>query len=166
VASPFLLRALASFLVLPGVLAFGVPLLISALDPARRDGYGLGLAPLIVGFAILAWCVRDFYVAGRGTLAPWDPPVRLVTVGFYRFVRNPMYVGILIAVAGWSVAAGSPALGVYTVALFVAFHLRVLRYEEPWCAVQFGQGWQRYADSVPRWIPRLTPWRPSLSGGV
>jgi protein-S-isoprenylcysteine O-methyltransferase Ste14 len=165
-ASRLLLRALAAFLLLPGLLAIALPAFICSVDPARRDGHPLGLAPLVVGFAILASCVRDFYVAGRGTLAPWDPPVHLVTAGLYRFVRNPMYAGILVAVAGWGFAAGSITLGVYTLALFAAFHLRVVRYEEPTCAARFGQCWQRYAGAVPRWLPRLTPWRSSLSGGT
>lgn len=147
-----------SFLVLPGVVSVAVPLVITALDPFRGDGYRIGFAPLAAGFAILLWCTRDFYVVGRGTLAPWDPPTRLVTVGLYRLVRNPMYVGIILAVVGWSLAAGSVVLGVYTLVLFAAFHLRVRLYEEPRCARQFGEAWSRYAASVPRWIPRLTPW--------
>ena len=166
VASALLFRTLASFLVLPGLLAVTLPALIWLLDPARRGGHPLGLAPLIVGFAVLVWCVRDFHVVGRGTLAPWDPPVRLVTAGLYRFVRNPMYLGILVAVAGWSVAVGSIALGVYTFVLFAAFHLRVVLYEEPRCTAQFGGDWRSYAGAVPRWVPRMTPWRSSLSGAA
>jgi protein-S-isoprenylcysteine O-methyltransferase Ste14 len=66
---------------------------------------------------VLLWCVRDFYVSGRGTLAPWDPPKHLVVVGLYRFTRNPMYIGVLMVVGGWGLRAGSPVLGMYLVVL-------------------------------------------------
>ena len=82
-------RALAAFLVLPGLVGIAGPAALSALDPWRGGTLWLGLAPMAIGFALLIWCVRDFYVAGKGTLAPWDPPKRKVVVGLYRFVRKP-----------------------------------------------------------------------------
>jgi protein-S-isoprenylcysteine O-methyltransferase Ste14 len=103
---------------------------------------------------LLAWCVRDFVVAGRGTLAPWDPPTRLVTDGLYGFVRNPMYAAVVTLVAGWGLAAGSRLLLAYAVALAVAFHLRVVLYEEPRLREQFGAEWAAYRASVGRWVPR------------
>ena len=114
----------------------------------------LGVVPLAIGVVMLLWCVRDFYVSGRGTLAPWDPPKRLVIVGLYRFTRNPMYVGISLLLAGWSLLAASPFLGSYTVVLAIAFHLRVTLYEEPRLKKQFGEEWATYAATVPRWLPR------------
>jgi protein-S-isoprenylcysteine O-methyltransferase Ste14 len=75
----------------------------------------MGLALLAVGLVLLLWCARDFFVSGRGTLAPWDPPKRLVIVGLYRFVRNPMYIAVLILLAGWSVATGSRLVAVAAV---------------------------------------------------
>ena len=108
--------------------------------------------PLAAGSLILLWCIRDFYVAGKGTLAPWDPPKKLVTVGLYRFTRNPMYVGILLFLAGWIGLAGSPLLAGYTVLLAIAFHLRVVLYEEPRLAQQFTEQWFAYVASVPRWL--------------
>jgi protein-S-isoprenylcysteine O-methyltransferase Ste14 len=116
---------------------------------------------------VLLWCVRDFYVSGRGTLAPWDPPQRLVRVGLYRFTRNPMYVGVLLIVSGWSLLAGSPRLAWYTAILAVAFHLRVVLHEERWLAGQFGPDWEEYKRRVPRWllrIPQLPP-RARSTGG-
>jgi protein-S-isoprenylcysteine O-methyltransferase Ste14 len=83
--------------------------------------------------------VRDFFVAGRGTLAPWDPPRHLVVVGLYRFVRNPMYVSVLTVVVGWWLATGSRLLAGYAVVLAIGFHLRVLYHEEPWLRRQFGE---------------------------
>ena len=113
----------------------------------------LGSVPIAIGVVMLLWCVRDFYVSGRGTLAPWDPPKRLVIIGLYRFTRNPLYVGILLLLGGWSFLAASPWLAAYGVFLAIAFHLRVLLYEEPVLKKQFGEEWDGYAATVPRWWP-------------
>ncbi len=102
------LRALASFLVLPGVVAGLVPPVLAAADPWRRSGWAGGVAVLAVGLFALLWTVRDFYVAGKGTLAPWDPPRHLVVVGLYGYTRNPMYMGVITVVAGWALLRGSP----------------------------------------------------------
>jgi protein-S-isoprenylcysteine O-methyltransferase Ste14 len=109
-----------------------------------------------LGLLGLMWCVRDFYVSGKGTLAPWDPPARLVIVGLYRYTRNPMYVSVLLFVGGWSAVAASPVLACYAAVVAVAFHLRVLLHEEPWLAKNFGPEWSAYSARVPRWIPRFT----------
>jgi protein-S-isoprenylcysteine O-methyltransferase Ste14 len=160
---PFmLLRALAAFLALPGVVAGILPALILGgnFHPARTEAAGAGV--LAAGLFLLLWCVRDFYVSGRGTLAPWDPPRRLVAVGLYRFVRNPMYLAVLILVAGWGLAFGSVPIGLYLAVLAVGFHLRVVLAEEPWLRRTFGAEWEGYAKRVPRWLPRL---RPAGGGG-
>lgn len=149
------LRALFAFLVFPGVFAGLIPAWIVSNDPWRGDGSPVGLLPVAVGFVLLLWCVRDFYVAGKGTLAPWDPPKRLVVIGLYRFVRNPMYVSVLSLLIGWSIAAGSLLLAIYTVIVAIFFHLRVLFFEEPRLAKLFGPDWTAYKTSVRRWVPRL-----------
>ncbi len=146
------LRALASFLVLPGVVAGLVPPMLAAADPWRGGGWSVGVAVLAVGLFVLLWTVRDFYVAGKGTLAPWDPPKHLVIVGLYRYTRNPMYVGVIILVAGWALRLGSPVLAGYMAVLMVAFHLRVVMAEEPWLQRQFGDAWSAYSAEVPRWF--------------
>jgi protein-S-isoprenylcysteine O-methyltransferase Ste14 len=149
------IRALFAFLALPGIVAGIVPLLILRMHPELSRFAGYGIALLVAGAILLLWCVRDFYIAGKGTLAPWDPPKRLVIVGLYRFMRNPMYVAVLTITVGWSVAFGSLVLAVYTVVLAIAFHLRVVYHEEPWLRKQFHGDWERYSKTVPRWIPRL-----------
>ncbi len=103
----------------------------------------------------MLWCVRDFYVQGKGTLAPWSPPQNLVIVGLYRFSRNPMYVSVLLILLGWAATFASTGLLVYAAFVGLAFHLRVVYGEEPWLAKKHGAGWQAYAGQVPRWI-RLT----------
>jgi protein-S-isoprenylcysteine O-methyltransferase Ste14 len=153
------LRALLAFLALPGIAALVVPALLAALDPWRSSVRWPGALLALIGIVVLLWCVRDFYVSGKGTLAPWDPPTHLVVVGLYRYVRNPMYVGVLALVAGWSLLLGSPVLVLYTVALATGFHIRVMVNEEPWLSARFGDEWARYRANVGRWLPRLKPWR-------
>ena len=149
------LRALSALLILPGVFAGLMPAAVVAYDPYRQEGTPWGCPLVVLGLVLVLWCVRDFYVAGKGTLAPWDPPKHLVTVGLYRYVRNPMYVALLVLLAGWSLAAGSWLLAAYAAFFAVAFHLRVVLYEEPRLSRQFGTEWTKYAASVPRWLPRV-----------
>ena len=109
----------------------------------------------LAGLAVLLWCVRDFYVAGKGTLAPWDPPRHLVRVGLYRYSRNPMYVGVLLILTGWATSFRTPTLAIYAVVVAILFHLRVLAHEEPWLARTFPGEWPAYRSRVPRWLIRV-----------
>lgn len=153
------LRALLAFLVLPGVAAFVVPAILAFLDPWKQSVFLPGALVMLIGFVLLLWCVRDFFVLGKGTLAPWDPPKKLVVAGLYRYTRNPMYVGVLTLVLGWSVLFTSPILAAYVAALAIGFHIRVVRNEEPWLASRFGSEWSQYNAEVGRWFPRLRPWK-------
>jgi len=146
-------RALIAFLALPTVVGGVIPWWILQSDSAPRTGSALGWPVLFLGLMIVLHCVRDFYRIGKGTLAPWDPPKRLVIVGLYRFARNPMYIGVLTWVAGLSLLTGSVRLAIYTPILFVAFHLRVLFYEEPTLARLFPNDWLEYRSRVNRWLP-------------
>lgn len=147
-----LIRALLAFLALPGLVAFAAPLLIEW--PRVREGLfnPLALVLLVPGIALLIWCVRDFLVTGKGTLAPWDPPRLLVSSGPYRFSRNPMYVGVSLILLGWSVAFESSGLLLYALIVATAFHLRVVFGEEPWLARTHGRKWDDYITRVPRWV--------------
>lgn len=146
------LRATLSFLALPGIVAFAVPLLWLRPDaPIRAFAPTAGFV-LAGGSLILGWCVWEFYARGRGTLAPWDPPRGLVRSGLYRVSRNPMYVGVLLIVSGWAIGFRSWPLTIYATALGLAFHLRVLYHEEPWLARTFGAEWEAYRARVPRWL--------------
>jgi protein-S-isoprenylcysteine O-methyltransferase Ste14 len=148
-----LLRALIAFLALPGVVAIAIPLWITwNRRPAGEPWSSIGVVMLAVGFALLLWCVRDFYVTGKGTLAPWSPPRNLVRVGLYRYTRNPMYVAVTMMLAGWTMCFWSRTLAIYTCFVMVAFHLRVVFGEEPWLARTHGAAWEQYKSKVPRWL--------------
>ena len=158
-AATSLARALLAFLALPGIVAFAVPMLVAAglsrpddAIPLTESFNPIGLIPLLAGSALLLWCARDFYVAGKGTLAPWDPPRNLVTGGAYRLSRNPMYVAVSLILLGWALGFASAALLLYTAAVMTAMHVRVVIAEEPYLARAHRVEWERYRVRVPRWI--------------
>jgi protein-S-isoprenylcysteine O-methyltransferase Ste14 len=147
-----LIRAVIAFLALPGTVAFVVPFMIAKLDSSAQAFHPAALPIFAVGIFLLLWCVRDFYVAGRGTLAPWSPPQQLVIVGLYRFSRNPMYIAVFVILASWAISFRSVFLTLYALAVLILFHLRVIFHEEPWLEKEFGDQWKRYRADVPRWI--------------
>ncbi len=119
------------------------------------DAIGLpGLVAIALGASILIRCIVDFARVGRGTLAPVDPPLTLVIRGLYRYVRNPMYVGVVVVLLGESALFGSTSLLLYTVVFFLLANLFVMIYEEPSLRARFGESYEQYRRSVGRWIPR------------
>lgn len=147
-----LVRSLFAFLVMPGVVAIAIPAVWAWQVSRWSVAQPLGLLALGSGFVALLWCVRDFYVIGKGTLAPWTPPRRLITVGLYRYTRNPMYLAVILMLLGWAAAFVSTSLLLYAVAIAFVFHLRVRLGEEPWLAREYGDVWIFYARRVPRWL--------------
>ena len=142
--------------VMPGTFAVLLPVLIAG-DRAVASGATLGLAVGLFAFGLVlylrsAW---DFAVFGGGTPAPIDAPKRLVTRGFYRYTRNPMYVAVLTVVLGWAILFGAAILGAYAIVLFVVFSLFIRLYEEPRLAREFGEEYATYMSQVGRWLPRL-----------
>lgn len=147
-------RAGLAFIAQPTVVAGVIPGAIVARGGAALQGPALGSTVITVGTGLLLWCVRDFYASGRGTLAPWDPPKRLVVVGLYRWSRNPMYLAVLTILAGWCLLVPSTTLVAYAGAVGIAFQCRVIWGEEPWLARTFGEDWTAYTRSTPRWLLR------------
>ena len=147
-------RALLAFVAMPGMVAIALPAYM-ATRQFRITGefHASGVVPLCTGFLLLLWCVREFYVAGKGTLAPWSPPRHLVTTGIYRHSRNPMYVAVLLMLAGWAISYWSLPLALYTALMALVFHLRIVWGEEPWLARTHGEQWNGYRARVPRWLP-------------
>ena len=146
------LKAALAFLALPGMVAFAVPLLVLAPDGPSAFALWPAAPLLVAGSFLLLWCVRDFYVEGRGTLAPWSPPQHLVVSGLYRVSRNPMYVAVILILSGWAAGFRSGTLTIYTGLVATAFHLRVVFGEEPWLARRYGEEWVRYRARVRRWL--------------
>jgi len=119
----------------------------------------VGALILLVGVAIVVECFWRFAFKGIGTPAPVAPTRHLVVSGVYRFVRNPMYLGVLASIIGQALLLGRAILLQYAAFVWAAFFTFVLLYEEPALGAQFGEEYARYRRHVPRWLPRLTPWR-------
>jgi protein-S-isoprenylcysteine O-methyltransferase Ste14 len=119
----------------------------------------LGGALIVLGGIGLLECFARFALQGLGTPAPIAPPLHLVVKGSYRFVRNPMYVAVTALIVGQALLLGSAALIAYAALIAASFHLFVVLYEEPTLRGSFGVEYQAFCKAVPRWLPRLTPWR-------
>jgi len=150
--SPVLKTALFTVLV-PGSVAVLVPLLIAGNGAAAVGATrALALLLLALGAILYLRSAWDFASFGRGTPAITDAPKRLVTRGFYRYTRNPMYVAVLSAVFGWAVLYGEPVLWAYGGAIFVLFSLFIRLYEEPRLTREFGDEYVAYMKRVGRWL--------------
>jgi protein-S-isoprenylcysteine O-methyltransferase Ste14 len=110
-----------------------------------------------IGAALALWCIFTFATIGKGTPAPFDPPRKLVIRGPYRFVRNPMYVGAILALAGAALFYKSAPLLAYAAAFLVVCHIFVLAYEEPTLRRRFGPEYEPYCERVKRWWPAERP---------
>jgi protein-S-isoprenylcysteine O-methyltransferase Ste14 len=145
-------RAALAFLALPGTVAFLIPWLLAQPVQWASFTHPLAWGTLVAGLVVLGACVREFYVAGRGTLAPWAPPRSLVVTGLYRYSRNPMYIGVLLILASWAIGFASWRLTLYAASISVLFQVRVRLHEEPFAARTFGEAWTAYRARVPRWL--------------
>jgi protein-S-isoprenylcysteine O-methyltransferase Ste14 len=106
-----------------------------------------------IGTVLALWCISTFATIGKGTPAPFDPPRKLVIRGPYRFVRNPMYIGAALALAGAALFYKSAPPLAYAAAFLIAFHFFVLAYEEPTLRCTFGADYEAYCQRVKRWWP-------------
>jgi protein-S-isoprenylcysteine O-methyltransferase Ste14 len=118
----------------------------------------LGVILILTGIPILLNSFARFAIQGLGTPAPVFPTRHLVAQGLYRYVRNPMYVALMLVVLGQALLFGSVALLEYGAILWFGFHAFVLAYEEPKLRATFGGEYRTFCANVPRWIPRLRPW--------
>lgn len=115
----------------------------------------VGLLVAVAGAGLALWSVGAFAFLGNGTPAPFDPPRRLVVAGPYRYVRNPMYIGAGMAIAGAALTYRSIALAAYLCLLFLASHLFIVLYEEPTLKRCFGKEYTAYCHATRRWLPWL-----------
>ena len=151
------LKSLLFLIVAPGMVAGYIPLALLRKGPQLETSILAYLAfPLwLIGGVILLWSFWNFLIQGRGTPAPIDPPKELVSAGFYRYVRNPMYVGIFLILLGHFLWFKFLWLVVYLVIVFLIIHSFVTLYEEPTLKRLFGASYEDYLERVPRWIPRF-----------
>jgi protein-S-isoprenylcysteine O-methyltransferase Ste14 len=120
----------------------------------------LGVIVAVLGVSLALWCVLVFAVVGRGTPFPFDPPRRLVVRGPYRFVRNPMAIGVGSTLTGAALFYESWRLAALAGVFFSIIHLFVVLYEEPTLRRMFGDEYAAYCDAVRRWWPRRKAHRP------
>lgn len=164
-----LLRHLLAILLLPFVVTVIVPRWILAANggPTYCPGscgaleivrMAAGAILMLAGLGLGAWCVLLFARVGRGTLAPWDPTQRLVVVGPYRHVRNPMISGVLTILLGESLLFGSRPLLAWAIGFWLLNTVYFIFSEEPGLVRRFGDDYREYRAHVPRWIPRRSPW--------
>jgi protein-S-isoprenylcysteine O-methyltransferase Ste14 len=159
-----ILGSIIFFLLAPGVVAGVVPWWITRWQ-FRPPILGiavfrvLGVILIVAGIPALLDSFARFALQGLGTPAPVLPTRHLVVTGFYRHVRNPMYVGVAAVIFGQGLLFGSLQLLAYGLAVVLAFHLFVVLYEEPTLTRTFGDEYREFRDNVPRWIPRLKSWR-------
>jgi protein-S-isoprenylcysteine O-methyltransferase Ste14 len=155
-----LLKNILFTVFVPGVVAVYIPLRVVARPaPIPLSDWRIwqmaALIPLSLGAAIYFWCLWDFATKGGGTPAPIDAPKRLVAHGLYKYTRNPMYIGVLLIIAGWAVFFQSRQILIYGAAVAVFFHLFVLLVEEPMLKRKFGESYVAYCKDVRRWLPKL-----------
>ena len=156
------LKTLLFLILVPGTAAGWVPFWLGRWrgglpEPELGIWHHVGWLLLVPGIAVLLWTAFEFVAKGQGTPAPIDPPKRLVSTGMYRFVRNPMYVGVLSATIGQFFLYESWNVLAYAAVLWAAFQIFVVAYEEPTLHRLFGDEFTSYCREVPRWIPRFRP---------
>jgi len=154
------LRAIVFSSLFMGVFLLWLPFTITTGDRGSLGNAGpplrfVGWSAIVIGGAISGSCIAAFAGIGRGTPAPFDPPRRLVVLGPYRWVRNPMYLGALLLLLGELILFGSRNLVLYIVTLMVASFAFVVLYEEPKLRRTFGSDYEQYCARVRRWLPRI-----------
>lgn len=160
-------RTFRAILIAPVMVAIVIPVIIvlTARGASRElpawlsvGAVLVGGALIMLGLALLGWTIWLFHTTGQGTLAPFDPPTRLVVRGPYRHVRNPMITGVVSILFGEAFVLLSPGLLIWAAAFLLFNAIYFPMVEEPGLASRFGAGYDEYRRNVPRWLPRVRPW--------
>jgi len=142
----------------PATVAGWIPCTLRGHTPLTSNTAQRSLSFVLIAIGIAIYLHTAFWgfaLRGRGTPAPIAPPSKLVVEGLHGYVRNPMYLGVLLIVIGQAVLFRSRALAEYAAFIWLAAHVFVLLYEEPTLERKFGDEYRAYRQRVPRWIPRL-----------
>jgi protein-S-isoprenylcysteine O-methyltransferase Ste14 len=167
-------KHLRAILLLPGMVLLVIPGLV-----LRRGGFDtlglwrsmpssklilpiMGIVCVCLGLVLMIATIRLFVTVGKGTLAPWEPPQKLVVRGIYRYVRNPMISGALLVLLGESLLTASLPLFCLFLFFLTINWVYIPLSEEPGLVNRFGDEYVAYKHNVPRWIPRLSPWEAGL----
>lgn len=152
------IRNLIFTMLQPGLVAGLIPLWITGFsinnifDQVWQLHHYTGAIVFFIGFVIMLLCIIRFAVKGRGTLSPVDPTKKLVLSGLYHFSRNPMYVGVVLILIGEAIFFQSVALWMYSLFVFITFHMFIILVEEPRLRKDFGEDYKKYCKKVRRWI--------------
>ena len=141
--------------------AYGHP--ISVADPGRVR-FWVALLFVGLGLCLSVWTVTLFTRFGRGTPAPWQPPQQLVIRGPYRHVRNPMITSVLLVLLGEALMLGFWPIAAWMLVFFVGNAVYFPLVEERGLEKRFGSSYRQYKSNVPRWVPRLQPWKQPQEG--
>ena len=152
------------FWIAPATVAGWIPWMLTRwrMQPpllGASAGRWLGGALVVAGAMSVVECFGRFALKGLGTPAPVAPTERLVLSGLYRYVRNPMYVGVVAAIVGQALLFGNFVLLEYAALVWLFFFAFVVLYEEPTLQRRFGASYEAYRANVRRWWPRITPWQ-------
>jgi protein-S-isoprenylcysteine O-methyltransferase Ste14 len=157
-----LIRILIAFSTLPLMVIVVVPMLLHRVLPSvltsplftfrgqRIGAFTLGLAGSALLYATNLLFVRE----GRGTLAPWSPPQKLVVKGPYRYIRHPMISGVLLILLGEVICLSSWASVIWFIFFLAANLVYILLLEERILLKRFGEEYRRYRQLTPMWVPR------------
>lgn len=168
----YVLRHLVAVLILPGTAGVLVPLWVARrynVRPHWPDGIVewlfvcAGIVVMVPGVMLFAASLRQFFTKGRGTLAPWDPPRRLVVTGPYRYVRNPMISGVIFLLFGLALLLRSRPHAAWAGTFLLVNAAYIPLLEEPDLAIRFGRDYDDYRKHVRRFVPRATPWTPGTN---
>ncbi len=153
------LKQIFSF-ILPVTVLIIIPLCIEKdITIKFLPAFIIGIIVMGMGLYAITMTVSSIIRIGKGTLAPWSPSEHLVIGGMYGYVRNPMILGVLTVLIGESVAILSYRILIWAVCFFVTNTIWFVVYEEPSLTKKFGEEYRQYKKNVPRWIPRLKPFK-------
>lgn len=163
------LRILFAVAALPVMVTIAFPVLIIGYSGKNDLGkifvvhlgipFFMGMLVICIGLYLLVSTIIQFALSGKGTLAPWDPPKFLIIEGIYRHVRNPMISGVIMIILGEALIFRSANLFIYWLAVTLLNLVYIPLVEEKGLEKRFGEPYRLYKKNVPRWIPRLTPFR-------